>query len=146
MQINVIFNFYEGLVIFGDNIKKSDVKFSNITKMFNIAGILKNVYGYIESKIDLIKYDIQESIEDLMAIMLRLMVLGMFACLLILFVFFGVSIYLNHVLGSDYWGYIIVGGFFLIMILIIGLDSKNYFFKRQAKKLTDAFFTAKKNK
>ena len=88
--------------------------------------LIENLMGYIDTRIDIIRLEIQEKLKAALVNTMHAVLLGVvgFMCLIFVNIFLGLL--LNHLLDSSFWGFGIVALFYVILlvILIIGLDKK----------------------
>lgn len=90
----------------------------SILKLLKLDGLIGNLTGYIETRVELVKLEIREDIAKAVA---RLTVLAVVLAVLSLFIlFFSVSIalLLGEYLGF-FEGFAIVAGFYLLLTIII---------------------------
>jgi len=90
--------------------------------------------GLIETKIELLKLDLEDKAIDLISTFLIMTVVGLFTALMILFFSIGLSLIINILLDSSYLGYLIISGVYLLVILsvILFVDFKALFEKVKA--------------
>ena len=81
--------------------------------------IKENIEGFIETRIELIKLDIEERISTLLLKLAKLIVITATLGLCIFFLSIGLAQILNTFLESRFWGYIILSGFYLTITLIL---------------------------
>ncbi|WP_299818601.1 phage holin family protein [uncultured Pontibacter sp.] len=90
------------------------------------TNIMENLMGYIDTRIDIIRLEIQEKLKAALVNTIHAVLLGLvgFMCLIFVSIFLGLL--LNHLLDSSFWGFGIVALFYVILlvVLIVGLDKK----------------------
>ncbi|TXK36388.1 phage holin family protein [Pontibacter qinzhouensis] len=88
--------------------------------------LVENLMGYIDTRIDIIKLEIQEKLKASFVGLLHAVLLGFAAFMSVIFVNIFLGLLLNHLLGSSFWGFGIVALFYIIIlvVLVIGLDKK----------------------
>lgn len=88
--------------------------------------IIGNLVGYIDTRIDLIKLDLQTKLKAIFVGTIHGVLLGVVALMVLLFLNVFIALLLNDVLDSHFWGFGIVTLFYLILlvILVVGLDKK----------------------
>jgi uncharacterized membrane protein YqjE len=88
--------------------------------------IIANLMGYIDTRIDLIKLDLQTKLKNVFVSTIHGVLLGLVAVMVLLFLNIFIALLLNDLLDSRYWGFGIVTLFYLILlvILVVGLDKK----------------------
>lgn len=100
--------------------------------------IKENIEGYIETRIELVKLDVEEKMTYAIVKMVKLMIFGFASVLFLLFLSIAVAQALNTWLDSRFWGYMIVAFFYLAVLLIL------YFYKDNDS-LYQNYFSKKKN-
>lgn len=93
--------------------------------------MLENLIKYIESRIDLIKFETKESITEAVISIVRIVTLLILTLFTTIFLSIALALYLNQVLESTFVGFLIVGGFYLILSLIALLFKDNQVFKEK---------------
>ncbi|ALI98951.1 phage holin family protein [Rufibacter tibetensis] len=88
--------------------------------------IIANLMGYIDTRIDLVKLDLQTKLKSVFVSTVHGVLLGLVALMVLLFLNVFIAMLLNDLLDSRYWGFGIVTLFYLILlvILLVGLDKK----------------------
>jgi uncharacterized membrane protein YqjE len=87
-----------------------------------IDKILENVLRYIESRFELFKLEIEESVSTAMVKLIQGLVVGILGTLVVIFLSIGLVNVLNMWLKSTFAGYFIVSGIYLLLML--GIVSK----------------------
>jgi len=90
--------------------------------------LIGNLTGYLDTRIDLVRLEIQQKISTALVGTIHgvtLAVLGMFF-LIFLSVFAGLA--LNSALDSPFWGFGIVAGFYLalLVLVLVGVDKSAF--------------------
>ncbi len=88
--------------------------------------IIENMMGYIDTRIDIIKLEIQDKLKTSFVSLLHVLLLGFFGFMSFIFINLFIALLLNHALDSSFWGFGIVALFYVavLVVLIIGLDKK----------------------
>ncbi|MFD2246663.1 phage holin family protein [Pontibacter ruber] len=88
--------------------------------------IIENLMGYIDTRIDIIRLEIQEKLKTSFVSLLHAVLLGFFGFMSFIFVSIFLGLLLNHLLDSSFWGFGIIALFYVavLVILVIGLDKK----------------------
>ena len=108
--------------------------------IFRIKNIVNALIGFIETKVELYKIQFKEEVAKALTIMVLVIILSMVGMLFILFLSHFISRLLNDVFESDYLGFMIVTGFYLVSGLIV------YIFRRQiAESITNMMFSDEDN-
>jgi len=108
--------------------KKGIFGFLKIDKLAN------NLIKFIESRVELLKLEIREEAAEKGA---RLLILSIFVVLFLffmLFLSFFLSDYLNQILKSSFWGYGIVSGFYLLLIILLASIRRPFNLKERIRK------------
>jgi hypothetical protein len=101
-----------------------------VLKFLKLEGLIEHLSGYIEDRISLLKIELQEDIVSIGTKLLLVGVMLMLALFCLLFISIAMAIMLNLVLGHAYFGYLIVGGGYLICTLIAFALKDNQQIKR----------------
>jgi hypothetical protein len=90
-----------------------------------LEDLTKNINSYVKTNLNLIKYQVTERTCVIGSKIIANLILLLVTVLLILFISLGASIYLSNYFGYNYLGFIIVAGFYflLVLILLIGKGS-----------------------
>jgi hypothetical protein len=86
-----------------------------------IEEIRESIFKYLEARIELFKLETRTKVEEGVVHGIHGIVLGFLATITTIFLFTLLAAYLNKVLDSDYLGFLIVAGFFLVLTLIWAL-------------------------
>lgn len=98
-----------------------------LLKFFHLDSIMANLSGYVEAKVALVKIEIREEVAGILTKGLMMMLIFMVGFLFLLFATLGLAQYLNTVTESEFWGYMIVAGFFGILLALLVLLRKSFF-------------------
>lgn len=92
----------------------------------NNNSIVGNLVGYIDTRLDLMKLEIQNKLKSGFVGVLHISLLAITALMALLFLNIFLGLLLNDLLDSRFWGFGIVTLFYIIVFvaLIIGLDKK----------------------
>lgn len=90
------------------------------------TNLIENLMGYIDTRIDIIRLEIQEKLKAALVGTMHGVLLGVIAFMVLIFVNIFLGLLLNHLLDSSFWGFGIVALFYIILlvILVVGLDKK----------------------
>jgi len=113
-----------------------------ILSFLKIDKIISNLTGFVETRIELMKLELREEAAETGS---KLLILAIFAILLLFFTIFlslFLSDYLNDVLESRYWGYGIVAGFYLFLIILLGLLQKPLKLKERIKNYIETYLSS----
>lgn len=115
--------------------------------MLNIGEIIQTVKSMIETKIEMVKLDIQEEFSGIVSRFFILILIGAMAFLVLLFLSLSMAFYLNQIMNSSFFGFLIVGSIFMIVVLtlIISKNSRGLQRRIQASIKTFIFSVSRKN-
>ena len=90
--------------------------------------LIENLMGYIDTRIDIIKLEIQEKLKAAFVNTLHFALIGFFALMCFIFLNIFLGLLLNDLLDSYFWGFGIIALIYIIIlvILFIGLDKKAF--------------------
>ena len=88
--------------------------------------IRENIFRYMEARIELFTLEIRGKLEEGVVIGIHGIVLALLATMTIIFIFILLAAYLNELTDSRYIGFMIVTGFFLL-VLLIWIGAKDFF-------------------
>lgn len=88
--------------------------------------LMGNVMGYLDTRIDLVRLEAQEKVKTAFVGTLHGVTLAAIGLLFFVFLNLFIALLLNDVLDSSYWGFGIVAGFYLLLLIIfvVGVDKK----------------------
>jgi protein-S-isoprenylcysteine O-methyltransferase Ste14 len=89
-----------------------------LLKFFKLDGLVNNLTGYIETRIELMKYEVKEDMAKALAKVSILLLLAVFFVFFLLFASAAVAHKIGESLGS-FAGYGIVASFYFILLLLI---------------------------
>ncbi len=90
-------------------------------KIIDIDKLLDSLSGYLETKIELIKLDIESEVHKIVAKAIIILLIAATVSLAIILLSMGLSMLLNAALESSFLGYIIVSGVYILFGLIVYL-------------------------
>ncbi len=106
-----------------------------LLKFLKLDGLVNSLTGYIETRIELVKYELKEDIAKAIAKVSILLFLALLFTFFILFSSVAVAIKIGESMGS-FAGFGIVAGFYLLVLLVI-LLLREPISKNLEKKLKD---------
>ena len=100
----------------------------NDEKSSRPENIIGNLMGYIDTRIDLIKLELQMKLKTGIITVMHAVLLGFAAVMALIFFNIFIALVLNDLLDSQFWGFGIVTLFYLIflVIFILGIDKKAF--------------------
>jgi len=99
--------------------------FGKIKNMFSLDKWIENFEGYLEAKIDLIKFDIKEQLVKVLTLGVSFAGIIFFGLTCFVLLNFGVAGLINAYMESRFWGYFILAGFYLLVSLVFYIALKN---------------------
>lgn len=105
---------------------------------YKAAGAIIAPFRYAEREAKNVKEHLKEDFQKLVETAIKITVAAVAAMLFLLFISIGVANLLNHVLNSAWAGYAIVGGFYLLVAVVVyamkvAADKKREEEKRERK-------------
>ncbi|GAA3937545.1 phage holin family protein [Hymenobacter algoricola] len=96
------------------------------TKTPRNDSIVGNLMGYLDTRIDLVRLETQEKVKNAFVGTVHGAAMGLFGLLFLIFLSIFAGLALNSALDSPYWGFGIVAGFYLVLLIIflVGVDKK----------------------
>jgi O-antigen/teichoic acid export membrane protein len=94
--------------------------------MNSIETLIKKSGEYLDTKIELTKLKAINTSSDVLSNMVYLIVKILIIFLFVGFVSVALAILIGKTLGDYYYGFLIVGGFYLIVLLIIYVQRKKW--------------------
>lgn len=92
---------------------------SKLFKFLRIDAILENLTGLIEARMALAKLEIKEEVAKVGARIIAGVVLAFLLVMIIIFMSITLATWLNYLLGSMFLGYLIITGFYLLVLLLL---------------------------
>lgn len=89
-----------------------------LLKFFKLDGLVNNLTGYVETRIELMKYEIKEDMAKAIAKISLVLLTAMLFTFFMLFISVSIAIKIGESLGN-FAGFGIVAGFYFILMLII---------------------------
>jgi amino acid transporter len=81
--------------------------------------LLKRPVHFVESKVDQVKDDVRKEIADGLAPVTMIVAMAVLSLIVIFFLSAGMALYLNVVLETTFGGFLIVGGFYVLLLGIL---------------------------
>ena len=100
----------------------------SISKLLKIDGLIDSVKKYIETRIEILKIEIQEDVSKAIAVGLIFLLIGAGLGLFIFFISLSAAMLLGEYVGY-FAGFAIVAGFYLVIALIIFLLRERFISK-----------------
>lgn len=96
------------------------------TKTPRNDSIVSNLMGYLDTRIDLVRLEAQEKVKTAFVGTVHGATMGLIGILFLIFLSIFAGLALNSALDSSYWGFGVVAGFYLVLLLVflVGVDKK----------------------
>ncbi|KAA9332905.1 phage holin family protein [Hymenobacter busanensis] len=90
--------------------------------------LMSNLMGYIDTRIDLVRLEVQQKVKTAFVGAAQGVTLALLGLLFLVFLSIFAGLALNDALDSHYWGFGIVAGFYLVLLIIfvVGVGKKLY--------------------
>lgn len=118
--------------------------------MLKIGEVIQTLKGLVETKIEMVKRDIQEEIFGILSRVILIVLMGGSLLLFLLFMSLSLAFYLSQYFGTPFMGFFLVGILYLVIMLILyvtkesdsiqnkmQLTLSNFILKSKLKKLKD---------
>jgi len=112
--------------------KNNDFNFSG-----ELKSLLKEIEEYLELKYDIARLDIIEKIVVLFSVFYSVMIFMILVPGIFLFLSFALSYYLGLIFGGYHWGFLIVGGIYGVLTILLIIFRKSLISKPAVKFLTN---------
>ena len=107
--------------------------------------LIGNLTGYLDTRIDLVRLEIQQKASTVFVSTIHGVTLAILALMFVVFLSVFAGLALNSALDSAYWGFGIVAGFYLLLLVLVlvGID-KAAFQNLANKALKDTIYKSDK--
>ena len=78
-----------------------------------------NLTGYLDTRIDLVRLELQQKVSTALVGTIHGATLAALGLLFIIFVSIFAGLALNSALGSTFWGFGVVAGFYLLLLILV---------------------------
>ena len=97
--------------------------------------LIGNLTGYLDTRIDLVRLEIQQKVSTILVGTIHGVTLAILGLLFVIFVSVFAGLALNAALDSEYWGFGIVAGFYLLLLVLVLVGVDKAAFQGLANKL-----------
>lgn len=104
--------------------------------MIDFDKLLDSLSGYLETKIELIKLDIEHEVQKLITKAVLIVFMGLAISLAVVLLSIGASLLINELLESEFLGFVIISGGYLLIAYLVYLR-RDAILKAVAKGLTE---------
>ena len=90
--------------------------------------LIGNLTGYLDTRIDLVRLELQQKVSSAFVGTIHGVTLALLGLLFLIFVSIFAGLALNDALNSDFWGFGIVAGFYLLLLVLVlvGVDKATF--------------------
>ena len=98
----------------------------DLSKLPRNDSLIGNLTGYLDTRLDLVRLEVQEKAAGVLISTLHGVSLVLLALFFLIFLSVFAGLALNAALDSVYWGFGIVTGFYLVLLIlfVVGVDKK----------------------
>jgi len=88
--------------------------------------LMGNLMGYLDTRIDIVRLETQEKVKNAFVGTVHGVTMGLIGLMFLIFLSIFAGLALNAALDSTYWGFGLVAGFYLVLLIIflVGVDKK----------------------
>ena len=97
--------------------------------------LIGNLTGYLDTRIDLVRLELQQKVSSALVGTIHGVTLALLGLLFVIFVSIFAGLALNSALDSPYWGFGIVAGFYLLLLILVLVGVDKAAFQGMANKL-----------
>ncbi len=90
--------------------------------------------NFVESKVEQAKGEVRKEVANAMASVTMIIIMAVTALIVLFFLSAGLAMFLNIVLESEYVGFLIVGSFYLILLIVFTVLRNNKEFMERLRK------------
>lgn len=96
------------------------------TKASGTDSLIGNLKGYLDTRLDLVRLEAQEKVKTAFVGTIHGVTLATIGLMFFLFLNIFLGLLLNDALDSKYWGFGVIAGFYLVLLVIfvVGIDKK----------------------
>lgn len=115
-----------------------------MSEMTSIAGrMFQHAKEYVDVKVDLFKLDAVERNAQLASGLLAAVIIGIIGLFSLLMLSVAAAIFLAGIWGAWYWGFLAVGGFYLIIFILVYLNRNHWIREPVHERIIDQYFEKK---
>ena len=86
--------------------------------MLSLDQWVKNFEGYLEARIELVKFDVKELLVEVLGKVVIFAAIGIFALSALICLNFGLAHLVSDLVGNQYAGFLILAGFYFLIALL----------------------------
>ena len=92
--------------------------FDKLKNMLSLDQWIRNFEGYLDARIDLVKFDVKELLVSVLRKVVLFGAIGLFFLVGFISLNFGLAYFLNEMIGNQYAGFLILTGFYFLIALV----------------------------
>jgi hypothetical protein len=97
--------------------------------------LIGNLTGYLDTRIDLVRLEVQQKTSTILVGTLHGATMAILGLMFVVFLSVFAGLALNDALDSDFWGFGIVAGFYLVLLVLVLVGVDKAAFQGLANKL-----------
>lgn len=99
--------------------------FEKLKNVLNLERWIENFEGYLDARIELMKYDVKETLVEVLTKSVFVLGMAVFGLAALVCLNFGLAHLLNALLGNEWAGFLILAGFYFLLTLGFYLSRDN---------------------
>lgn len=113
-------------------------------KFFGLEGLSESVKAYVDARIQLFKLEVKEKAANIITVLFFAIALIFTILMTLMFLALALGNYLNSLFNNSYMGFVILGLFFLIIVLLLVVNLKKGFLHKKVHQLASEVLNIKK--
>ena len=97
--------------------------------------LISNLTGYLDTRIDLVRLEVQQKVSTVLVGTIHGVTLALLGLLFVIFVSIFAGLALNMALDSQFWGFGVVAGVYLLLLILVLVGVDKAAFQGLANKL-----------
>ena len=91
--------------------------YKKLLSFLKVDSIFDDLIAIIEAKVELVKIELKEEAAKTASKIISVLFLGIMVFLIVIFLSITIATLLNYLLQSHFWGYAIVTGFYILLLI-----------------------------
>jgi len=91
--------------------------YKKLLSFLKVDSIMDDLVAIVEAKIELLKIELKEEAAKVASKVISIVVLVILVFLIVIFLSFTIATLFNQLLDSHFWGYTIITGFYLLLLI-----------------------------
>lgn len=92
--------------------------YKKLLSFLKIDNIIDHISELIEAKVEVYKVELKYEVAKIGAKLLSFIILSFFISLIVIFLSFSAATLINSLMDSRYWGFVIVTGFYTLLVVL----------------------------